>query len=240
MNIKKYFLFLLFIFPSCALYKTPVSEVDNVYYNEYMAIAAKNQKELACQTKLPEPPNQEVNDDIKNELQYFLKQDRMFILNSHNNRLKFEPMIKKIFEDYGVPGELATIALIESQYRPDATSRSGAAGMWQFMKGTGQLYGLTVSIVKDERKDPVLSTIAAAKHLRDLYMAYNDWYLAIAAYNAGMGAVNRTITKVNSKDFWVVKRHLRTQTQRYVARFIAANMILNDLDYWGFKLEDKA
>ena len=69
MNIKKYFLFLLFIFPSCALYKTPVSEVDNVYYNEYMAIAAKNQKELACQTKLPEPPNQEVNSDIKNELQ---------------------------------------------------------------------------------------------------------------------------------------------------------------------------
>ena len=143
-------------------------------------------------------------------------------------------MMEKVFEDHGVPRELINVALIESKYEPDAVSRSGAVGMWQFMRTTGESYGLSVNFVEDQRRDPVLSTIAAAKHLKDLYFIFKDWYLALAAYNAGMGTVNRTIARTNSNDFWKIKSYFREQTQRYVARFVAVNIILNSPEYWGF------
>ena len=216
---------------ACGFYNTQKSS-DDIYYERYMKIVAN---EHFSNEKLPKP-ELELNDDIKRELNYYLKQDRKFILYALNNRVKFEPMIRKVFEDNGVPGELAIVALIESMYNPDAVSRSGATGMWQFMKSTGELYGLTVNLLEDQRKDPVLSTIAAAKHLKDLYETYNDWLLALAAYNAGTGTVNRTIGRAGSNNFWGIKNLFREQTRRYVAKFVAANIILKDPDYWGFKL----
>ncbi|MGI6681116.1 MAG: lytic transglycosylase domain-containing protein [Bdellovibrionota bacterium] len=234
-----FFLVVLFSTSSCGFYNgkniNDCSECssNNAYYNRYVEIASK---ENLSNERLPRP-ELGLNDDIKRELNYFLKQDRKFILNSLNNKRKFEPMILKVFDDHGVPGELATVALIESKYEPNAVSRSGAAGMWQFMKATGEDYGLSINYSNDERHDPVLSTIAAAKHLKDLYVKYNDWFLALAAYNAGIGTVNKTMNKANSSDFWEIKKLFREQTQRYVARFVAVNIILQDLDYWGFKME---
>ena len=233
MKIYNFFLILFaFLISSCGFYNNQKVS-DNIYYERYMKIAAN---EKISSEKLPKPEIS-LNNDIKRELNYYLKQDRKFILYALNNRRKFEPMIKKVFEDHGVPGELAIVALIESRYNPDAVSRSGAVGMWQFMKSTGELYGLTVSLLEDQRKDPVLSTIAAAKHLKDLYETYNDWFLALAAYNAGTGTVNRTISRAGSNKFWGIKNLFREQTQRYVAKFVAANIILQDPDYWGFKVK---
>lgn len=234
MKIYKIFLFsALFFISSCGYYNSRQAS-NNIYYARYIELS-KNEE--LPHKKLPKL-EYEVNDAIKNELNYYLKRDRKSILYSLNNRRKYEPMIKKVFEDQGVPKELSTIALIESKYDPNAVSRSGAVGMWQFMKGTGELYGLTVSALEDQRKDPVLSTMAAAKHLKDLYEMYKDWFLALAAYNAGSGTVSRTVSKANSNDFWKIKGLFREQTQRYVAKVVAANIILEDLDYWGFKKEN--
>lgn len=234
MKIYKIYLFLiLLLIPSCGFYNSRQASND-IYYARYMQIAAN---EELPKKKLPKL-EYELNDAIKNELNYYLKKDRKFILNSLNNRRKYEPMIQKVFDDQGVPRELSTVALIESKYDPNAVSRSGAVGMWQFIRSTGELYGLTVGAFEDQRKDPVLSTVAAAKHLKDLYEIYKDWFLALAAYNAGSGAVSRTVSKTNSNDFWEIKGHFREQTQRYVAKVVAANIILEDLEYWGFKKEN--
>ena len=99
------------------------------------------------------------------------------------------PMIEDIFDSYGLPVELKYMAVIESALKPNAVSRAGATGMWQFMYSTGRLYGLTINSIVDERRDPVKATHAAAKYLKDMYNIYNDWTLVIAAYNCGPGNV---------------------------------------------------
>ncbi len=225
--------FILFFLSSCSWHSPAPQTESSLYYAKYMELSSG--KDIARE-KLPKP-EATLNNDVKKELKYFLKEDRKFILHSLNNKRKFEPMMRKAFEDQGVPSDLIAVALIESKYEPNAVSRSGAVGMWQFMKTTGEIYGLSVNLLEDQRRDPVLSTIAAAKHLKDLYMAYKDWYLALAAYNSGTGNVNRTIKKAQSNDFWEIKSRFREQTQRYVAKFVAANIILNSPEYWGFKTQ---
>ena len=105
------------------------------------------------------------------------------------------PMIEDIFDSYGLPVELRYMAVIESALNPNAVSRAGATGLWQFMYSTGRMYGLTVNSVVDERRDPVRATHAAARYLKDLYGIYHDWILVIAAYNCGPGNVNKAIKR---------------------------------------------
>ena len=101
--------------------------------------------------------------------------------------------------------------------------------MWQFMKSTARLYGLKVGLFVDERQDPILSTIAAARLLRDLYDQYQDWHLALAAYNAGTGAIDRALARVRDRDFWTLARsgRLNRQTAEFVPKFIAASLLMN-------------
>src|SRR5215210_2975267 len=110
--------------------------------------------------------------------------------------VRYEAMIRRRFEAEGLPGDLGYLALIESGYSNDAVSRSYAAGMWQFMRGTGRGYGLRVDSWVDERRDPVKATDAAARHLRDLRQRFGSLYLAAAAYNAGAGKVSRSLGKL--------------------------------------------
>lgn len=139
------------------------------------------------------------------------------------------PMIEDIFDSYGLPAELKYMAVIESALNPNAVSRMGATGLWQFMYSTGRSYGLTINSVVDERRDPVKSTHAAAKFIKDLYSMYNDWTLVIAAYNCGPGNVNKAIRRSgNKKDYWDIYYRLPRETRGYIPQFVAATYSINN------------
>ncbi|HCC71966.1 MAG TPA: lytic transglycosylase [Bacteroidales bacterium] len=138
------------------------------------------------------------------------------------------PIIEDIFDYYGLPAELKYMAVIESALNPNAVSRMGATGLWQFMYSTGRAYGLTINSVVDERRDPVKSTHAAARYLKDLYEIYHDWGLVIAAYNCGPGNVNKAIRRSgNRKDYWEIYYRLPRETRGYLPGYIAATYAMN-------------
>ncbi|MBS0010458.1 MAG: transglycosylase SLT domain-containing protein [Bacteroidales bacterium] len=138
------------------------------------------------------------------------------------------PMIEDIFDYYGLPVELKYMAVIESALNPNAVSRVGATGLWQFMYSTGRAYGLTINSVVDERRDPVKSSHAAARYLKDLYNIYNDWALVIAAYNCGPGNVNKAIRRSgNKKDYWEIYYRLPRETRGYLPGYIAATYAMH-------------
>lgn len=142
----------------------------------------------------------------------------------------YNPIFEEALERYGLPLELKYLPVIESALRPSATSRAGAAGLWQFMIGTGKRYGLEVNTLVDERRDPIKSSEAAAHYLSDLYEMFGDWGLAIAAYNCGEGNVQKAITRSGSQegtDFWSIYNRLPRETRGYVPAFIAATYIMN-------------
>ncbi|BBB33645.1 dniR membrane-bound lytic murein transglycosylase D [Thermotomaculum hydrothermale] len=144
---------------------------------------------------------------------------------------------KEIFREQGVPEDLAYLPIIESGFKIHALSRAKAKGIWQFVRGTARLEGLRVDWWVDERCDPEKSAIAAAKHLKKLYEHYNDWYLALAAYNAGQGKVDRAIRRAKTRDFWKLAKHrwlLRRETKNYVPAFIAALIIAKNPEKYGF------
>jgi hypothetical protein len=176
--------------------------------------------------KLPPPPMM-VNTAVKHEMARYKQGGGRFFNRSIARKEKLYPVLAEIFDDQGVPHELLNLALIESGYDTHAESSAGAVGLWQFMKGTAEQYGLKVSFIEDQRRDPILSTIAAAKHLRDLYLKYKDWYIALAAYNAGTTTINRALKKSGAPNFWALLKHggLSKQTQEFVPRFIAASLL---------------
>lgn len=138
------------------------------------------------------------------------------------------PVFEDIFDSYGLPAELKYMAIIESALNPNAVSRVGATGLWQFMYSTGRLYGLTINSVVDERRDPIKSTHAAARFLKDLYNIYNDWTLVIAAYNCGPGNVNKAIRRSgNRKDYWEIYYRLPRETRGYIPQYVAAAYAAN-------------
>ncbi len=138
------------------------------------------------------------------------------------------PMIEDIFDSYGLPTELKYMAVIESALNPNAVSRMGATGLWQFMYSTGRMYGLTINSIVDERRDPVKSTHAAARYMKDLYKIYNDWVLVIAAYNCGPGNVNKAIRRSdNKKDYWDIFYRLPRETRGYIPMYVAAAYAVN-------------
>ena len=139
----------------------------------------------------------------------------------------YMPIFEDALEAYGVPLELKYLPVIESALNPKATSRVGAAGLWQFMPSTGKQYGLEINSLVDERRDPVKSSYAAAKYLRDLYRIYGDWSLVIAAYNCGPENVRKAIQRANGEtDYWVIYPFLPRETKGYVPAFIAANYVM--------------
>jgi membrane-bound lytic murein transglycosylase D len=142
------------------------------------------------------------------------------------------PMIEETLDKYDLPLELKYLTIVESALNPTALSRRGASGLWQFMLTTGKSYGLEVNSLIDERRDPVKSTDAACRHLKDLFSIYGDWNLVIAAYNCGAGNVNKAIRRANGRaDFWKIYQFLPSETRTYVPLFIAANYIMNYYAY---------
>ncbi len=137
------------------------------------------------------------------------------------------PIFEEALEMYQLPLELKYLPIIESALNPKAVSRVGATGLWQFMIGTGKQYGLQVNSHVDERRDPVKSSMAAARYLRDLYKVFGDWNLVIAAYNCGPENINKAIHRAKGeKDYWRIYPYLPKETRGYVPAFIAANYIM--------------
>lgn len=148
----------------------------------------------------------------------------------------YYPWMKAIFDKYDLPEELVYITIIESALNPTAVSKAGATGIWQFMYGTGKLYGLEVNSYVDDRRDPYKATEAAARHFRDLYNIFGDWGLAISAYNCGAGNVRKAIQRSGGKtDFWGVYPYLPRETQNYFPAFIGAMYMMTYHNLYGIQ-----
>lgn len=144
------------------------------------------------------------------------------------------PLFEQEFEKEGLPMELKHLAVVESALMNVIRSRAGAVGLWQFMYNTGRYLGIEINSYVDERRDPVVATKSAVKYLKYLYGLYGDWHLALAAYNAGPGNVNKAIRRSGGKrNFWELYRYLPRETRSYVPAFIAVNYALADHRYNG-------
>lgn len=153
----------------------------------------------------------------KNQVSYMLGEGKYYF-----------SLFEEALDREGIPLELKYLPVIESALNPIARSRVGATGLWQFMASTGKMYDLEINSLVDERRDPVKSTEAAAKYLKDLYGIYGDWNLVIAAYNCGPGNVNKAIRRSGGQtDYWAIYPYLPRETRGYVPAFIAATYIMN-------------
>jgi len=140
------------------------------------------------------------------------------------------PIYEKAFHNAGVPEEIKYLSIVESKLDPNAVSRVGATGPWQFMSATAKLYGLNMDDYIDERKDPIRASYAAAAYLKDAYEEFGDWLLAIASYNCGKSNVENAVAKAGANDFWSIRQYLPAETRNYVPAYIACAYVMN---YYG-------
>ncbi|RYU86168.1 LysM peptidoglycan-binding domain-containing protein [Mucilaginibacter terrigena] len=136
------------------------------------------------------------------------------------------PIYEKAFRDAGIPDEIKYLSIVESALNPNAISRVGAAGPWQFMSETAKIYGLAMTDYVDDRRDPVQASVAAAAYLKDAYLQFGDWLLAIASYNCGKSNVLHALEQTGTHDFWSIRELLPAETRGYVPAFIAINYVM--------------
>lgn len=177
------------------------------------------------------------NEHVTKWINYFQGRGRKFMETYLRRSARYLPMMKNVLRENGLPEELVYIALIESGFSPIAHSHANAVGYWQFIRSTGRRFGLAVNPLIDERRDPVLSTRAAAEYFKALYSLFGSWHLAMSAYNVGENRVKRAVTKHQTRDLWVLikkRRALPPETKNYVPKFIAATLIAQDPKAYGF------
>jgi membrane-bound lytic murein transglycosylase D len=177
-----------------------------------------------------------LNPQVEFYLDLFQNKQKKYFKRWLERSTRYLPAIHRELKAAGLPQDLAYLAMIESGYNPTIRSHANAVGLWQFIRSTGQIYGLRIDSWVDERREPEKSTKAAVAYLRALYERFGDWQLAVAGYNAGEGKIERAIQKYNTRDFWELARHkyLRLETKRYVPKLIAAIMIARDPEQFGF------
>lgn len=178
-------------------------------------------KRLAAIPSVIEMPYNQV---VRKHIERYVYRSRTLVEQMLGMSLYYMPIFEQALEKEGLPLELKYLPIVESAMDPNAVSPVGAAGLWQFMIGTAKGLGMEVNSLVDERRDPYRSSEMAAKYLKDLYRIYNDWSLAIAAYNCGPGNVNKALHRAGDKgDFWDIYEYLPKETRGYVPAFIAAN-----------------
>ncbi len=176
-----------------------------------------------------------VNDTVLGYINYFSGRGHKTLIATTERSGRYRPMIQRILDEEGLPQELLHLAQAESGFIPRAVSRKAAGGMWQFLIWRGQQYGLMQTRYTDERMDPEKATRAAARHLRDLYSEFGDWYLAIAAYNCGPGVVERAVERTGYADFWELRSRgvLPAETTNYVPIILAMTIMEKNPGEYG-------
>ncbi|WP_245970449.1 lytic transglycosylase domain-containing protein [Pseudochryseolinea flava] len=175
------------------------------------------------------------NDRIQAFINYFTVKDREYTKMVMRRKNLYFPLFEKYLAKYNLPDELKYLSIIESGLNPRAMSRVRAVGLWQFMPATGRYYGLNYDWYVDDKMDPEKSTDAACRYLRDLHRMFNDWEMALAAYNTGPGNVKRAIRKSGYKrTFWEIYQNLPRETRSYVPQFVAIIYTMNYLDQHNF------
>ncbi len=177
---------------------------------------------------------------VDNFLTRFQTNMRGFFSSGLSRSGRYVPRMSSILQKEGVPQQLAYLPLIESGYRQHAVSRAGAVGPWQLIPGTGRRYGLRIDRYVDERRDPVKSTQAAARYLKDLHAMFGDWHLSLAAYNTGEQHINRILERGHADDFWEMsdRGYLCEETENFVPEFLAALQIAESPEAYGFEAPD--
>src|SRR5208282_4640335 len=185
-----------------------------------------------------------VNDSVLQYLSFFqTERGRQIVETGLRRAGRYKEMIRRVLKEEGMPQDLIYLAQAESAFQPQAVSRAGARGIWQFMPFRGQEYDLERTWWIDERSDPEKATRAAAHHLRDLYGMFGDWYLVMAAYNSGPGNVSKAIERTGYADFWELQKRnvLPNQTKNYVPIILALALVAKDPLLYGVQVEpDKA
>ncbi len=179
-----------------------------------------------------------LNDQVAMFINYFSSTKGRHTLEHGLTRAgRYRELISQTFKQVGVPQDLIYLAMAESGFQPLAVSRAGARGMWQFMAGRGSMYGLERNWWVDDRQDPVKSTQAAARHLKDLYNQFGDWYLAMAAYNTGPGNIQRAVERTGYADFWELYRRgvLPQETRNYVPIIVAVTIMAKNPAQYGLE-----
>ncbi len=183
---------------------------------------------------------QDFNDaNVARYIKYYQTSARNWMQVMLDRAEPYKDYIRQVFLEEGVPLDLMYLPMIESSFDPHAVSRVGAAGLWQFMPRTGEIYGLKINYWVDDRFDPERSTRAAAKHLKMLNKNFKNWVLSLIAYNAGGGRVSRAIKKAGSNNFWELARMeaLPEETRNYIPKFVAAVIIAKNPETFGFTVK---
>src|ERR1022692_2614736 len=204
--------------------KAPLEDILEMTFPVDPKLKDKVREQVAATTsQLP----LSVNDAVLGYINYFSNRGRRTLLNGLQRSGRYRPMIQRILDEEGVPPELIYLAQAESGFLPRALSNKQATGMWQFVKFRGQEYGLMQTPYSDDRLDPEKATRSAARHLRDLYAHFGDWYLAIAAYNCGPGCVDKAVERTGFADFWELRSRnvLPKETTNYVPIILAMTIM---------------
>jgi membrane-bound lytic murein transglycosylase D len=189
---------------------------------------------VATQSQLP----LEVTDSVVSYINYFSsEQGKRTLLAGFRRAGRYKSMIQRVLAQEGVPQELIYLAQLESGFSPRVVSWAAAAGMWQFVQFRGREYGLMQTAYTDDRLDPEKATIAAARHLRDLYKTFGDWYLAMAAYNCGPGCVAAAVQRTGYVDYWKLRElnALPRETEAYVPAIVAMTIIAKNAKDYGIE-----
>lgn len=210
----------------------PIDEAADVTFPIDPAVKAKAEEEVK-QTRSDLPLV--LNDEVASFISYFSNRGRGTLERALTRSARYRDMIQRILQEEGVPQDLIYLAQAESGFHPLALSRAGARGMWQFMASRATMYGLERDWWVDERQDPEKATRAAARHLRDLYHQFGDWYLAMAAYNSGPGTVQSAVQRTGYADFWELYRRgvLPRETRNYVPIIVAVTIMNKNSEKYG-------
>ncbi|HET9697071.1 MAG TPA: LysM peptidoglycan-binding domain-containing protein [Terriglobales bacterium] len=212
----------------------PIDEANDATFPVDPGIKAKAEVEIKnTRSDLPLV----LNDYVASYINYYSTKGRGYMEHALVRSGRYESMIRRILAEEGVPQDLIYLAEAESGFHPVALSHAGARGMWQFMASRGSGYGLSRNWWVDERQDPEKSTRAAARHLKDLYNQFGDWYLAMAAYNSGPGNVQRAVQRTGYADFWeLYKRNvLPAETKNYVPIILAFTIMAKNPGQYGLE-----
>jgi membrane-bound lytic murein transglycosylase D len=203
--------------------------VLNNNYSKTPIIDATDEVYIKRLSALPTNMEMPYNQVVRSYINMYTQRRRELVESMLGMSLYYMPIFEQALERHGLPLELRYLPVIESALNPDAVSRAGATGLWQFMLPTARGLGMEISTLVDERRDPYVSSEAAATYLEQLYNMYHDWSLVIAAYNCGPGNINKALRRAGgeNKDYWNIYYLLPAETRGYVPAFIAANYVMN-------------